>query len=214
MKEKDLRDGELYEYRYRYKSRRSTTIFYCVLALIVAAALGFRIYWTNTFGGVYVDGNSMYPTLHSGDELLMKYGGDAERGDVIVVDVRSYGDEYDFGNTQFLIKRLIAVEGDTVYCEDGEVYIRYAGTEEFVPLDEPYIPDGEIYSFGPYEVGTDEIFFLGDNRLNSKDSRYKEGLSHLDCLYKESDIYGIVPEWAIKYKEILKYIPGMRISYS
>mgnify|MGYP000950271634 FL=1 len=188
MKEKDLRDGELYEYRYRYKSRRSTTIFYCVLALIVAAALGFRIYWTNTFGGVYVDGNSMYPTLHSGDELLMKYGGDAERGDVIVVDVRSYGDEYDFGNTQFLIKRLIAVEGDTVYCEDGEVYIRYAGTEEFVPLDEPYIPDGEIYSFGPYEVGTDEIFFLGDNRLNSKDSRYKEGLSHLDCLYKESDI--------------------------
>ena len=214
MKEKDLRDGELYEYRYRYKSRRSTTIFYCVLALIVAAALGFRIYWTNTFGGVYVDGNSMYPTLHSGDELLMKYGGDAERGDVIVVDVRSYGDEYDFGNTQFLIKRLIAVEGDTVYCEDGEVYIRYAGTEEFVPLDEPYIPDGEIYSFGPYEVGTEEIFFLGDNRLNSKDSRYKEGLSHLDCLYKESDIYGIVPEWAIKYKEILKYIPGMRISYS
>ena len=214
MKEKDLRDGELYEYRYRYKSRRSTTIFYCVLALIVAAALGFRIYWTNTFGGVYVDGNSMYPTLHSGDELLMKYGGDAERGDVIVVDVRSYGDKYDFGNTQFLIKRLIAVEGDTVYCEDGEVYIRYAGTEEFVPLDEPYIPDGEIYSFGPYEVGTDEIFFLGDNRLNSKDSRYKEGLSHLDCLYNESDIYGIVPEWAIKYKEILKYIPGMRISYS
>ena len=214
MKEKDLRDGELYEYRYRYKSRRSTTIFYCVLALIVAAALGFRIYWTNTFGGVYVDGNSMYPTLHSGDELLMKYGGDAERGDVIVVDVRSYGDEYDFGNTQFLIKRLIAVEGDTVYCEDGEVYIRYAGTEEFVPLDEPYIPDGEIYSFGPYEVGTDEIFFLGDNRLNSKDTRYKEGLSHLDCLYKESDIYGIVPDWAIKYKEILKYIPGMRISYS
>lgn len=214
MKEKDLRDGELYEYRYRYKSRRSTTIFYCVLALIVAAALGFRIYWTNTFGGVYVDGNSMYPTLHSGDELLMKYGGDTERGDVIVVDVRSYGDEYDFGNTQFLIKRLIAVEGDTVYCEDGEVYIRYAGTEEFVPLDEPYIPDGEIYSFGPYEVGTDEIFFLGDNRLNSKDSRYKEGLSHLDCLYKESDIYGIVPDWAIKYKEILKYIPGMRISYS
>ena len=214
MKEKDLRDGELYEYRYRYKSRRSTTIFYCVLALIVVAALGFRIYWTNTFGGVYVDGNSMYPTLHSGDELLMKYGGDAERGDVIVVDVRSYGDEYDFGNTQFLIKRLIAVEGDAVYCEDGEVYIRYAGTTEFVPLDEPYIPDGEIYSFGTYEVGTDEIFFLGDNRLNSKDSRYKEGLSHLDCLYKESDIYGIVPEWAIKYKEILKYIPGMRLSYS
>ena len=37
MKERDLRDGELYEYRYHYKSNRSTMWFYCILALIVAA---------------------------------------------------------------------------------------------------------------------------------------------------------------------------------
>lgn len=203
-----MRDGSLYEYRYRYKDRRSSVWFYGILIVIVIAALCFRMYWTNTFGGVYVDGESMSPTLHTGDELLMKYGSDAERGDVIVVDVR----KYHIAGTQFLIKRLIAVEGDAVYCENSRIYIRYAGTEEFVLYDDPHGNyAGNLHcDFELYEVGENEIFFLGDNRTNSKDSRYREGLSHLDGLYTADDIYGVVPEWAIEYKNILKYIPGMR----
>lgn len=211
MKEQDLRNGSLYEYRYRYKAKRSSALFVCVLCLIVIAALCFRMYWTSTFGGVYVDGQSMYPTLTTGDELLMKYGAEAERGDVIVVDVRSYG----FSDTQFLIKRLIATEGDAVYCEDGQVYIRYAGTDEFVVLDEPYAYCDYAYDFALYEVGEDEIFFLGDNRTNSRDSRYQEGLSHLtSSLYTVDDIYGVVPDWSIRFKGVLKYLPGMRVSHS
>lgn len=211
MKEQDLRNGSLYEYRYRYKAKRSSALFVCALCLIVIAALCFRMYWTSTFGGVYVDGQSMYPTLTTGDELLMKYGAEAERGDVIVVDVRSYG----FSDTQFLIKRLIATEGDAVYCEDGQVYIRYAGTDDFVALDEPYAYSDYAYDFALYEVGEDEIFFLGDNRTNSRDSRYQEGLSHLtSSLYTVDDIYGVVPDWSIRFKGVLKYLPGMRVSHS
>lgn len=211
MKEKQLRDGSLYEYRYRYRARRSSSLFALVLGLIVVAALCFRIYWTSTFGGVYVDGMSMYPTLETGDELLMKYGNDAERGDVIVLDVRHYG----FSGTQFLIKRLIATEGDAVYCEDGQVYIRYAGTDEFTALYEPYAHSEYPYDFGLYEVGEDEIFFLGDNRTNSRDSRYMEGLSHLeDSLYTVDDIYGVVPDWSVRFKSILRWLPGMRVSHS
>ena len=208
MKEGDLLDSDLYEYRYRYKAKRSSVRFICILCAIVIAALCFRMYWTRTFGGVYVDGESMYPTLTTGDELLMKYRGDAERGDVIVVDVRRYGFEAD---TQFLIKRLIAVEGDSVYCEDNRVYIRYAGTDEYVCLDEPYAYYGTgVCDFGPYDVGENEIFFLGDNRMRSLDSRYKEDLSHLeDSLYTEEDIYGVVPGWSIKYKHILRWLPGL-----
>jgi len=66
----------------------------------------------------------------------------------------------------------------------------------------------------PYVVGKDEIFFLGDNRTESKDSRYKENLSHLeDSLYRVGDIYGVVPDWAIRHKNLIKYIPGMHVSY-
>lgn len=213
MKERQLRDGDLYEYRFQYKSKRSAARFVCWLLVVVLAAFSFRMWWTSHYGGVYVDGPSMMNTLRDEDELLMRYGSDAERGDVIIVDVRKYSLRSGSGEKiEFLIKRLIATEGDTVYCKNSRVYLKKKGEEDFRLLDEPYAYRAADYSFGVYEVGEGEIFFLGDNRTNSMDSRYKEGLSEIDGLYKRTDIYGIVPSWAIRYKELLKYIPGMRLS--
>ena len=51
-----------------------------------------------------------------------------------------------------------------------------------------------------------KVMYVGDNRNNSMDSRYKEGGSRLSCLYKEEDIVGIVPKWAIKYQNVLAKI--------
>ena len=134
-----------------------------------------------------------------------------ERGDIIVVSVGGY-EECSSITGGYLIKRLIAIEGDKVKCEDGQISICYAGTNEYVPLPEPYAyyTNAENYDFQEqeYEVGEGEIFFLGDNRNNSCDSRYKEwGGSHLKGkLYKATDVYGVVPEWAIKYSETLEKI--------
>ena len=71
------------------------------------------------------------------------------------------------------------------------------------------INTNEEDDFEEYEVGEGEIFFLGDNRQNSLDSRYKEeyGGSHLsNGLYKAEDIYGVVPDWAIAYKTPLEWL--------
>lgn len=213
MENKNLTDSELYESRFQFKTRRSNHRFYAALLALLTLFLGVRAWWTGTFGGIVVDGSSMLQTLFDEDNLLMKYVKDTkelERGDVIIVDVRDYPE---CGSTDFLIKRLIALEGDKVKCENGNLFIWYAGKDgyETQPLveDYAYYKDGKKnYSFTEYEVGAGEIFFLGDNRQNSMDSRYQElGGSHLkNKLYKATDVYGIVPDWAIEYKEILEVL--------
>ena len=223
MAEKKLQDSSLYEYRYEYKERESSFRFLLVILVLVLALFSFRIYFTHSFGGVVVSGSSMSETLSDKEELLMRRVDEnykAKRGDVIVVYVYDYP-EFKYepvpekSKTRYLIKRLIAVAGDMVRCVDGQVEICYAGTEKFVPLDEPYAYYGandrykDRYDFDTYKVEEGEVFFLGDNRSyegSSVDSRYKEGLSRIQGLYKETDIYGVVPDWAMRNQKILSWI--------
>ena len=209
LQDKNLKNSPLYEERYGYNEDGKTTTFYLVLILLVCAVLFLRMHLVSNYGGVQVSGSSMYDTLYDGEQLLMKNtdGTDAKRGDIIVVYVGNY-QEFHSGSTKYLIKRLIAIEGDKVRCSRGEMEICYAGTNVWVDLDEPYAyyENASIYSFGEYTVGKGEVFFLGDNRNNSQDSRYNEGHSRLDCLYKRSDIVGIVPQWAVDYQWVLEKI--------
>ncbi len=217
MVRKDLTGSDLYEEAYNLNERRSNLRLLTLFLVVVLLLVSFRIYWVNTFDGVVVSGYSMETTLQPGDQLLLKTtpdGEGAERGDVVVVYIADYPEvqiynRYQLEPVQFLIKRLIAVEGDSVRCEDGQIYIKYKGAEQFVPLDEPYAyyeseTGKQSYDFNAYEVGEGEVFFLGDNRLNSMDSRYREGRSHLTGrLYKRTDIIGVVPQWAIDNRGIL-----------
>ena len=205
---KDLRNSELYEECYGEKERRANVRFYTAILIIVFLLLGFRGYWINTFGGVEVDGSSMYQTFVDGEKLLMKKvnGNEADYGDVIVVYVGDYPEFSD--GTEYLIKRLIAKSGDKVRCTDGNLEIKYAGAEEWTAIDEPYAyyNSRADYDFNEYAVGEGEIFFLGDNRNISQDSRYLDGGSRLKGLYKEKDIIGVVPSWAMKHRKTITKI--------
>ena len=205
---KDFRESELYQAPLGQEKQESY-FFYCILLICFVLLLSFRVWWTTNYGGVEVDGKSMCQTFQDEEFLLMKrvFNGEGlERGDVIVVYVGDYPECKSVGGG-YLIKRLIAMEGDKVKCKDGQISICYAGTEEYVLLDEPYAyyTNQLAYDFGgqEYVVGEGEIFFLGDNRNNSCDSRYKEFAgSHLtNRLYKATDVYGVVPDWAIEHKE-------------
>lgn len=222
MEKEKLENSELFEERFQWKNQRSNNRFIAVCLAFLACIFSLRAYWTENFGGIVVDGSSMVQTLFDEDKLLIRYVNETElkRGDIIIVNVQNYPEviEANAGKaekdkTKYLIKRLIALEGDKVKCEEGKIYIWYKGTDGYAtePLKEDYAyykTGKEYYNFAEYEVGEGEIFFLGDNRQNSIDSRYQEfSGSHLkDRLYKAKDVYGVVPEWALKHKELLEIL--------
>lgn len=211
MREKKFTDNPLYEERFQFKERNSSFIFYLVLACFLVLFTIGRTYWVTRYEMVQVEGSSMNCTLQSGQWLLLDKGIEAKRGDIIVVDVSGY-EEFDYGHggTTHLIKRLIAVEGDKVRCTNGKLEICNAETGyAWQEVDESayaYYSKASKCSFGEYEVKAGEIFFLGDNRNGSMDSRYKEGASRLDRLYKAEDIYGVVTPWAVENSEMTKRI--------
>lgn len=125
------------------------------------------------FAPVDVEGDSMEPTLSHEDRLILNKTGDIERFDIVVFPAP------DDPEKQY-IKRVIGLPGDEIFYRDGMLYID--GEE----VEEPYIDlsdeDSNLYNFssgdfslqtlhGVEEVPEGEYFLLGDNRVNSKDSR-------------------------------------------
>ena len=122
------------------------------------------LFFTLLFRTVGVVGPSMQTTLYTGDRLLLtNLFYEPQRGDIVVID--RYTQEP-------LIKRVVAVGGDTIEVDaaTGEVYLNGK------LLDEPYLrvktPANELT--GPVDVPDGYIFVMGDNRVDSKDSRMTE----------------------------------------
>lgn len=116
-----------------------------------------------------VYGTSMTPTLQNGEMIIMNKFiyrfTEPARGDVIVFkyDDPTKGEER-------LIKRVIGLPGDSVEIIDGAVYINGTKYDESKYLQIATEIQGDI-SY-PFVVPENSYFVMGDNRANSKDSRY------------------------------------------
>lgn len=109
---------------------------------------------------VMVHQTSMYPNLQEKDYLFIFKTGSYEPGDIVVFNSAAHGEEN-------LIKRVVAVSGDTVKITEGKVYVN--GEE----LDESAYLADDVYTDGEMELTLlpGEIFVLGDNRPVSIDCR-------------------------------------------
>ena len=141
-----------------------------------------------------VQEHSMENTLVANDYLFIskqsyRLFGDPQRGDIIVFHSSLTTSD---GSEKLLVKRIIAIPGDTISITGGVVYINGE------PQDEPYTKDGytntemdEVY------VPEGKLFCMGDNRQNSRDSR--------------DSAIGLVDEDDVLGKAVFRLFPFSRI---
>lgn len=123
---------------------------------------------------VKVDGNSMDPTLDNNQVLLLnKFDDSYERFDVVVFN----------HSTGKLVKRIIGLPGDNIYYKNNQLYINNNVTDE--PFDRKTTKDFNLTDIGYDTIPEGKYFVLGDNRIDSLDSRY------IGLIDKE-DIEGVV----------------------
>lgn len=114
-------------------------------------------------------GDSMTPGFAQGDPVFFEEVGpdDVRRGDIVLFRAPPpVGQE--------TMKRVVGVGGDSVACCDSGERVTVNGS----PLREPYLRDGDaVGGAPPYDVKVPhgQVFLLGDNRMDSLDSRFFEG---------------------------------------
>lgn len=144
---------------------RDTVKFVLIILLVV---IPIRVFIAQPF---IVNGASMDPTFEHGqylivDQVTYRFN-EPERGDVVVF-------RYPNDTRQFFIKRVIGLPGETVKITDDSIIIYNDNHPEGLTLKEPYIKNKTSHQNGntqTTELKNSEYFVLGDNRLQSSDSR-------------------------------------------
>lgn len=139
-----------------------------------------------------VSGASMDPTFHNGqylivDELTYRFD-DPKRGDVVIF-------KYPKDPTQFFIKRVIGLPGETVQVSQDGVTITTKNGDTF-ELDESYIVNHGNGKGTTVTLDEDEYFVMGDNRPESSDSR----------------LWGTLPRENIVGRAFLRLLPIEKVS--
>ena len=170
-----------------YKSNRSDRLFLILLAVMVSLAIVVSILFNNYLFFVNIEGSSMERTFTSGETVIVNKTTNIKRGDVVIIDRGNY----------LVIKRVIALEGDTIRIQDGKVYLSIEGEQE-VELVESYLNEPNSTRASSdinLTVRKGEVFYMGDNRVYSRDARQ-------DGCCKQTDVLGVVTPFAIQIKGI------------
>ena len=164
----------------RRRQRRSTLLDYVVIAVVaIGLALVIQAFLVKPYR---IPSPSMTDTLQIGDRVLVNrvvyHLRDLGRGDIVVF-------RYPLNTSVVFIKRVVGLPGDELLARDGKLYVNG------VAQDEPYIhkTNGQTDQTNPagaisgttmshpwslekeYTVPDEHFFVMGDNRLDSDDSR-------------------------------------------
>jgi signal peptidase I len=127
-----------------------------ILVLVALVVVTFRF----VLIGIRVDGISMEPTYHNHRinfvNRLAYWRREPQRGDVVAIRFSDPGNLS--APSEMLMKRIIALPGETIEFRAGRVYINGE------LLDEPYVKLSCDWDHKPIQVGPDQFYVVGDNR--------------------------------------------------
>jgi len=160
------------------RKRKTDRSAYEWVQVLVCTVVAVVLLFTFVVRVIRVDGPSMRETLQHQDLLLAVNGwlcGGYSAGDVVILAKPG------FENGEPIVKRVVATGGQTVEIdfENGIVFVDGAALEEDYIREATFLEEGLSF---PVTLEENEIFVLGDNRNNSKDSRHPD-LGPVDCRY-------------------------------
>ncbi|MEI6286258.1 MAG: signal peptidase I [Bacillota bacterium] len=144
------------------------------IAIAIVLALIIRYFIVELY---LVDGSSMKPTLLDGQRLVVnkfiyRWFKNPQHGDIVVF-------KYPSDQNRDFIKRVIAVQGETLEIIDGSVYVNGNQIQESYTLE----PMRVANNYPKIDIPAGYMFVMGDNRNNSEDSRYSDvGLVSYDLI--------------------------------
>ncbi|MCR5545698.1 MAG: signal peptidase I [Lachnospiraceae bacterium] len=149
--------------RRRFQKEKAKKIAIFILEILLVNLLAYGT--VRSFGiRMTIAGESMEPTLSSGDVVLLNKIGSIDTNDIVVFQPSSNL------SAQYSVKRVIGTPGDTIVISNGDVYVNdvlFHNIAETEDIEDAGLASTEI------TLGEDEYFLLGDNRNNSEDSRYE-----------------------------------------